>query len=147
MDANTPLVCCGEKMVEFKWDSSLEIGHLIIDAQHKELVELFATLMSAFRLGKPTDELEDALNFLCTYTVNHFNTEEIFTQSVHLKDFDRHKGLHEAFKKTVAQLVDQFKNEGPTTDLAILLNIKIGEWLITHIRQEDAKIKPYLAKG
>ena len=144
IETKAPIVCCGDKMVEFRWDDSLEIGNQIVDAQHKELVDMFANLITDFYSEKPTYELEQALNFLDAYTVNHFNTEEQLTQSLQFKEFEKHKGMHETLKKTVAELIGKFQREGPSGSLAMELNTKIGDWLLVHIRREDAKIKPYL---
>jgi hemerythrin-like metal-binding protein len=125
------------------WNEELEVGLEIIDTQHKELIERFNTLMNACSAGKGRDELESSLDFLRDYTVQHFSDEEALQRKINFPEFERHKGLHEGFKVTVANLVTQFKNEGPSSALVVKLSTDVGDWLIKHIKREDVKVASY----
>ena len=128
----------------YKWDSSFEIGDKTVDAQHKEFIEKFDSLLTDLALERPTNELENALDFLCHYTEEHFAAEEALMRQVNLPDYENHKIHHEFFKATAAKLTEQFKRDGLSEELSIQLRLQIGDWLITHIKGEDSKIKDYL---
>ena len=131
----------------FKWVSSLEIGNAKIDQQHKQLVEMFNSMISACTTGKGRTELQGSLNFLIEYTVKHFNDEEALQKQVGFPDCTRHKKLHEDFKATALGFAEQLKKEGPSLHLVSKLNTTIGHWLKSHIKHEDAKISPYIKKA
>ena len=125
------------------WSEELEVGIETMDAQHKELIEKFNTLMSACDAGKGQEELESALNFLCDYTVKHFSDEEALQHQIDYPEFSRHKELHDNFKVTVANLAAQFKQDGPSSAILDRFSIDVGEWLIKHIKREDTKVASY----
>jgi hemerythrin len=128
------------------WSKELEIGIETVDMQHKELIERFNALMSACAAGRGHAELENALNFLCDYTIKHFSDEESLQRRIGYPEFSRHKQLHEDFKVTVTNLVTQFKEEGPSLAIHARLCIDVGDWVIKHIKQEDLKIASYVKK-
>jgi hemerythrin len=99
--------------------------------------------MNACSARKGRDELESSLNFLCDYTVQHFSDEEALQRQINFPEYERHKRLHDGFKVTVANLVAQFKDEGPSSALVIKLSTDIGDWLIKHIKREDVKVASY----
>jgi len=126
------------------WSKELEIGNETIDMQHKKLIEKFNVLMSACADGRGRDELESSLDFLCEYTVQHFSDEEALQRKINYPEYEKHKQLHDDFKVRVTNLVDQFKQEGPSSAIVIRLSTDVGEWLIKHIKREDAKFASYL---
>ena len=126
------------------WDKKLEIGDQTIDTQHQQLVETFNALMNACAAGQGRDELENALNFLCEYTVKHFAEEEALQLQINYPEFSKHKQLHEDFKVRVTNLANQFKQEGPSFSILARLNIDVGDWLLKHIMHEDKKFAPYI---
>ena len=128
----------------YKWDSSLEIGDKTVDAQHKEMIDRFNNLLTDLALERPINELENALDFLCQYTVEHFAAEEALMRQINYPEYENQKIQHEFFKVTAAKLAEQFKREGLSEELSIQIRLQIGDWLITHIKGEDSKIKGYL---
>jgi len=128
------------------WSKELEVGEESIDSQHKEIIEMFNALMSACGAGRGKDELENALDFLCDYTVKHFSSEEMIQRQINYPDFSKHKQLHDDFKVRVTNLSNLFKQEGPSSVIVVKLSTDVGEWLLKHIRHEDKKLGPYLQK-
>jgi hemerythrin-like metal-binding protein len=129
----------------YEWNKSYEIGNPAIDAQHKQLVDMFNGLMSACTSRKGHEEIERALHFLVEYTVKHFADEEEWQKKINYPEYKKHKQLHADFCKTVAALFTQFRTEGASSGMVVKLNSSVGTWLINHIRQEDAKIRAFLA--
>ena len=50
---------------------------------------------------------------------------------------DAHKGKHEELRGTVANLVQDFEEEGETHSLEGAVETFLGNWLIAHIRDTD----------
>jgi hemerythrin len=105
---------------------------------------MFNDLITACSSGKGSAELEKSLGFLVDYTVKHFADEESWQSSVNYPEYQKHRQIHNDFKAKVTGLVAQFKKDGPTPVILVTLNSAVGEWLINHIRQEDAKIGSFV---
>ena len=123
-----------------KWDRNLEVGNPAIDAQHIQLIDMINSLLNACASGRGSDELERSLNFLIEYTVKHIADEEEWQIKIGFPDYKRHKGFHDAFKVKIGELAVQFKETGYSIIIVTQLNSAVGNWLIQHIRVEDAKI-------
>ncbi|MCL2500530.1 MAG: hemerythrin family protein [Defluviitaleaceae bacterium] len=133
-------------MAHYVWNTDLEIGEETIDAQHRWLVDTYNALMHNYNKGHGINELLTALTHLYDYTEKHFGYEESIQLRSGFPDYNRHKQLHDNFKKTALNLVEKVKAEGPSKEHAELLNATIGAWLIKHIKMEDSKIKNYMRK-
>ena len=133
----------------FVWSSDLETGDKVIDAQHKELVNMYNKLLlyCTTNLGKALDmsaEVTKSLDFLCSYTVKHFTGEETLQQKYGYPDLTRHKQLHEEFKLKAVKLSETFEKVGMSEQFISILHAQIGLWLVTHIQEEDTKMVKYI---
>jgi hemerythrin len=128
----------------FAWSPALETGNPIIDAQHKKLIEAINNLLDACQQGKGSNTAGPTLDFLISYTKRHFVDEEALQQKSNYPDIQNHRKLHESFLKTVNDLAADLKNNGPTPMLVTKLIRNVGDWLVSHIKQEDAKVAAHL---
>ena len=128
----------------FMWSKALEIGDSQIDEQHKELVNVTNGLLDACVNAKGEEGLLNAIGFLAEYAVKHFSAEEVLQQRVKYPGFADHKKLHDGFKATVADAMGQIKEKGVNILLITKTTTLVGNWLISHIKNEDLKIAPYL---
>ncbi len=131
-------------MAEFTKD--LETGNAMIDQQHRELIDAINKLLNACRNGKGRAEIINTARFMQSYTAKHFGDEEKLQMQSRYPEYAKHKGYHEAFKKTVAQLVAKVDANGPSVALVGELNSALAGWLINHIKVEDKKFAAYLNK-
>ena len=134
-------------MVE--WDDALNIGDEKTDSQHKELVRMYNELLTvcASENLSETDKnkkIEESLNFLCLYTVQHFADEEAMQLRCNYPGFEEHRAVHEEFKLKAFELCEKFKGWGYSYKFATILRTQIGNWLVSQIQEEDGKIAPYL---
>ncbi len=129
-------------MAEFTKD--LVTGNAMIDQQHRELIDAINKLLDACRNGKGRAEIINTARFMQSYTAKHFSDEEKLQMQSRYPEYTRHKGYHEAFKKTVAQLVTKVDINGPSVALVGELNSALAGWLINHIKVEDKKFAAYL---
>jgi hemerythrin len=126
------------------WTSDLETNDERIDSQHKELFRLTSDLIYSCVRGESYAMLGRALDFLAQYTVQHFADEEALQIQYNYPGYTAHKKLHEDFKKTVTNLIEQYKSDNLSVDLNSTLNSIVVRWLIQHIKHEDVKIAQHI---
>jgi hemerythrin len=126
------------------WNPALETGNPVIDAQHKELIKAINNLLDACQQGQAKDKAGPTLDFLISYTKKHFAEEESLQLRSNYPDFQNHRKLHESLLKTVSELAAEMKNSGPTPVLVNKLVRNVGDWLVSHIKKEDAKVAAHI---
>ena len=128
------------------WSDKYKLGNDKVDSQHYKLFEMVSNLVGACMDGSDIAKLRETLNFLVTYTVQHFNDEEALQLKYHYPEYIKHKKLHEDFKATVLELVKRFGDSGSPVELSNDVNKIVIRWLINHINIEDRKIGAYIKK-
>ena len=126
------------------WNDSLLIGVPQIDSQHRSLVDAINRLMEACNQGKGRSEIEDTLNFVVSYTQQHFKDEEHIQEKHGFPGAATHKWIHTQFIMQVGALVREFKTNGPSISLVGKLNKSLVEWVVNHIKTEDKKIGEHI---
>ena len=128
----------------YQWDSSLETGYEKVDNQHKQLVSALNNLLEASRSGKGDEAIMETLDFLTGYAIKHFADEERLQTDFSYPDYHNHKIIHDEFKKTVGELVNRVRNEGPTVNIINEVCNIIGAWLLNHIRGDDFRMATFV---
>ena len=85
-----------------------------------------------------------ALDFLIEYTDFHFNAEEASMQESGFPELPGHRERHAEFRRTLADLVRDFREEGATHSLADAVHTLLGNWLVRHIRGVDGRYGEFL---
>lgn len=138
----------GTVTVAYEFTKDLETGNRMIDQEHRELIQAINDLLAACGKGQGRAEVVKTAQFLQSYTNKHFSDEERLQIQSKYPAYSVHKKYHEAFKKTVTELVGQLSDTGPTVAIVGRINTALAGWLINHIKQEDKKFAAYLrAKG
>jgi hemerythrin len=128
----------------YAWTDDLATGNEAIDTQHKQLFKAINDLIDACFTGAGHEKLDPTVQFLVDYTEKHFADEEKLQQQCGYPEYSQHKKLHEGFDRTVVEIAEQLKKEGPTPALVRKVNSSLGGWLIHHIKDEDKKMAAYL---
>jgi len=115
----------------------LETGIPIIDAQHRELVDHVNSLITLGEKSNTKEEMEKTLDFLGSYAVNHFKTEEDFMEACVYPACYLHKGQHKIFVDRFVMYKKTFEAEGYSVDLSKEIHKFIVNWLINHIKVND----------
>ncbi|MDR1971348.1 MAG: hemerythrin family protein [Treponema sp.] len=132
----------------YTWDKDLEVGNQLIDTQHKQLIDALNAFLKASSEKKSNEELKKSLDFLNDYTIKHFYEEEQLQKKYEYPDYENHRKLHEALKKVVRDLQVQLIMKGPSESLFNDVKVKVGDWLIAHIKSQDTRIGAHLkSKG
>ncbi len=129
----------------YQLTKDLETGNALIDREHRELIDAINALLDSCSKGQGRNELEKTAQFLQSYTGKHFSDEEQLQRQNNYPEYVQHKRYHDAFKKTVADIVARLSANGPTIALVGEINTALAGWLINHIKREDKKLAAYLS--
>ena len=134
-------------MSNIAWSDKLSVGIDLIDTQHKSLIEKIAHLEDAIRTGQGPAEIIRVLDFLIDYTDYHFGTEEKNMRAFDYPELPAHIEKHTEFKTTLANLGDDFREEGATQGLADSIETLLMNWFVKHIQDVDNKFGAFLREN
>lgn len=115
------------------WSKEFEVGVELIDRQHRELIDRINKLMAAIREGRGREETSGLMRFLQEYVVEHFSAEERFMLRSHYADYVKHKEIHDTFIAELDVLLATVENCGIDSDLVVIVNQKVINWVVSHI--------------
>lgn len=130
----------------YQFTKDLETGNELIDNEHRQLFAAINKLLAACMTGRGRTEIEETLSFLNNYVNKHFSDEEGLQRKYRYPDYPNHKRYHEAFKKTVQNLVNEYQQKGASIDLVAKTNTSVAGWLLNHIKKEDVKVAAHIRK-
>ncbi|MBE7376176.1 bacteriohemerythrin [Pseudomonas lopnurensis] len=115
------------------WQSDLNTGIDVIDAQHRRIVEMINHLHSA-QMSQHSAELGEVLEELVDYTLSHFAFEEELMEEAGYPFTGAHKRVHQIFTRRVDEYRLRFR---AGEDVADELKSLLSRWLFNHIRNDD----------
>jgi hemerythrin len=133
-------------MAKSLWNDSLSVGVDTIDDQHKMLLKNLAELSEAVEGHSGPSEIAGTLDFLVDYTDFHFGTEEKHMEENDYPEYEQHLALHNQFKTTLANLGEDFQEEGATPALAEAINTLLINWFLKHIEVVDQKLGAFFTE-
>ncbi len=116
------------------WSNRFETGIPAIDTQHKQLFQSVNDLSDSLRRGDPKGEVSRVLDFLISYTVEHFRTEETWMKNHGFPGLEEHKVEHAKLVAEVSQLKQRF-DAGELMTMRV--TIFLANWLKQHINESD----------
>ena len=125
-----------------KWEEKYAVQHETIDAQHQTLFDKVNALYDAMMAGKGRDEMGRTLAFLRSYTVEHFQTEEILMQKSGYSGYLDHKAIHDDLTAKVLDLEAKFAQGNKVLGMEVMNFLK--DWLAHHISVEDKRLATHL---
>lgn len=120
------------------WNETYEGGIIIIDEQHRKLVDMLNALHDAMMIGQGAQIMGPLFNDLIDYTKYHFEYEEKWMQDNHYPNLSDHKLLHATLTNQVIEFKTAFESKKLTN--AVTTNNFLKHWLIDHILEEDFKV-------
>lgn len=130
--------------VAFAWRPDLSVGFDEIDSQHKELFARVNKLLEAASQGKGKEEVGKTIEYLGQYVVSHFGMEERHMTRGQYPELPSHKAQHVQFTSDFSALKKKFEAEGPSSQLTILIQRQVCDWLINHIGKTDKALGAFL---
>jgi hemerythrin len=115
-----------------------------IDAQHRELFARVGALLVAARTQRSREEVVRLLEFLGTYVVEHFASEERTMEAAGYPKYGGHRAEHLQFVKELSILRHELETEGPSHLFVIRVGNRVTEWLREHIYRTDRILADWL---
>lgn len=117
-----------------EWDSSLLIGHELIDSQHKHLFELFEELRCTSQGPGKEAACATCISQMMKYIETHFSDEESHMLRLGFSGLEAHMALHKEFIDKVNDYTNSCSSGYiPYADMVEFL----AKWLTEHIMVED----------
>jgi hemerythrin len=133
-----------ENDVIVSWQDSYSIGVALVDAQHKELINLTNALYGACKKGVEFSRpvFLKTIQGAVEYVGYHFSTEEKMMTRTHYPGYPEHKKQHEDFVRTVLQEVENFTGGGEFSPESFVFFLR--DWVLNHIARTDTKMGKFL---
>ena len=132
------------------WKDRYKLGVPRIDEQHKELfrrVGLFLqVLRSAVCWDEKLQQINEMLEFMKGYVVEHFHDEEEYQLSINYPGHEIHKQIHSDMVNYVQDVSRQFEQSDDNEELMQQFGGRLLAWLINHVAAEDQRIADYVRK-
>jgi len=129
-------------MTYFEWSSAIELGHPLIDAQHKQLLILAEAVVDPLLNSKHHQPGADELQALIDYARAHFAMEEGLMREAGYLDLAVHTNQHASLLtelRTYCSRVRHGQNTNPVGLVAFLWN-----WLVLHVDAADRQLVVWL---
>jgi len=132
------------------WKDNYELGVAVIDAQHKELFRRVESFLQVLRAEdsweKKIPKLNETLDFMKRYVVDHFRDEEEYQRSIRYPGYEAHKQIHTGMVDYVQEISRQYDRSNMNEPLMQQFGGRLLAWLINHVAAEDQLIANYAKK-
>ena len=127
-----------------EWREEFSIGVAEIDAQHRQLLEQMRRLSDRVRSGSH-GEVNEVLDFLGRYVVNHFRDEEHLMRDSHYPFLEQHVHEHRTFQTYCLKLREEIENgNSDPTYINFRIQLLLVDWLINHTTKTDRHLGCFL---
>lgn len=136
----------GEAGLVVHWDDSIAIGHPVIDEQHRNLFEQANGLVEAMGKADDYSQLNNLIEFLSDYVVEHFATEEKLMKDIDYPFLDLQVNQHRQFRNHFMSFKEEIK-KGLNIQRIFLLfraQILVIDWLVNHTTKADRHLGRFL---
>lgn len=120
------------------WDDSLSVGIDVIDEHHRYLFDLINDLYQVVINKRGAREVARLIKSLDAYAKIHFRSEEQMMNHYAFAGIDRQLHQHHAFEEKIAEFYEELHANPLVAQFDVLTYLR--DWLIHHIRVEDAKL-------
>lgn len=129
-------------MSYFEWNDNLSVHDVLIDQDHKTLINMVNELHDAAELEQDYLSLSKILTRLATYTLEHFQREEDLMQASAYPVFKAHREQHRKLLERVTDLKHELENA--RTLVALETAELLRFWLTSHILLSDKQFAEFL---
>ncbi|MBM7865486.1 bacteriohemerythrin [Heliobacterium gestii] len=122
-----------------EWTDKLSIGIGIIDDQHKKLVERVNAFVDAVEC-RDTRKIEETVNYLIGYTIQHFGAEELIMLRNGYSEFKRHREEHNWFINAIYDVNKELLDQGLSDERLSQVEEMLAGWIVNHIQVVDKRL-------
>lgn len=121
------------------WSDDLSVGIDVIDEHHRYLFDLVNDLHEVIAAKQGARDVARILNALSKYAQVHFRAEERMMEHYGYQALDQQKHQHHHFEERVKAFYNELHVNPLTAQFDILTYLR--DWLVKHIKVEDAKLQ------
>ncbi len=129
-------------MAVIAWKEIYATGIVVLDNEHRGLIEQIDLLYEAVRDKRGDEVIVDILTTLEKYTVDHFQHEEKLMAEYHFPGLEQHKVIHVNLIAEIQKFKQ--KNSDGAEELAKELLSFLRSWLMEHIMKVDKEYGAFL---
>jgi len=135
-------------MVVVVWDKDkYDVGVKAFNNHHKRLADIINLLHSISDSDNNINHITLVYKELLEYTKYHFSVEEKLMLKYKYENYQVQKLEHQRFIDFLLESYKKFEKDFYIIDLIELIDF-LGEWIISHILDEDQKYKEFFkSKG
>jgi hemerythrin-like metal-binding protein len=127
-----------------KWDAVLSVESAELDRQHKELMNLFNTVLCNCS-GRKSEErifFDNIIDVFINFLVKHFRTEERLLSGKNYAGYDKHLLEHTKILEKVSFIKQEIQN-GKWEMKLFILAITMKDMLLRHLNSCDISAREY----
>jgi len=124
----------------FVWTDALLTGVPMVDGQHQEYFRRVNAALVAADSPQREKDFRQALAFVQSYAMEHFDAEQGVMQFNGYPGYDGHLAQHQVFASRLDALTEALATEGFAPELGRRLNALLVDWFVRHIRTEDQRL-------
>ena len=125
------------------WDDSLDTGHARMDADHKELAELFNLLRDTVDSGKGKAACAAVLDDIIGHAQTHFELEQRLMTQQRYPKAEQHAAEHAMLIRQALDYRQSFDVDSAASRSALMRFPEV--WLAFHILFSDKELAAFLA--
>jgi len=125
------------------WEKKYEIGHELIDSQHRIFLMLVNKLTTTIEGGVTKEYLFRVVSELRKYADFHFISEENVMHACGYPGTKDHERIHANILTEISELCENVSHGRSTPDQVVVF---LKGWLFNHIALEDSHIAEYITE-
>jgi len=125
-----------------QWRDGLSVGHPMIDADHRVLVDMLNALLESLLDNQSNEILASSLDGLMDYARSHFAREEAEMRASAYPDSAAHFREHGEFNRQIGVFKARFDAGDTMLTLGVMKFLR--NWLTDHILTVDKRLAGYL---
>ena len=123
------------KISTFEWNTRYQLDISSMDEEHRILIGKMNDFLSSLNQNN-LNQIVQNFNNLATYTIQHFEDEEAYMQSINFPYFEAHKAIHQDL---IAKVVAYGENLKKGKVEKQMISNFLKNWLALHIVGQDRK--------
>ena len=131
-----------EKLEKIIWKDSFSVQHGRLDRQHKKIIQLINQMIDRHNEKVDSEFISETLTSIREYSEQHLAFEEDLLEKCHYNDLEKHKTLHQDYRKTVVRFCMDVMNSHTSTPTEILTFL--NKWWTYHILHCDHQYIPFI---
>lgn len=131
-----------------EWNARYSVGVESIDNAHKEIFSIVNRLHKAMRTGGNSKwTASEAIKYLKSYTLKHFQDEEAYMLLIGFRDYENHKIVHDGMRDKIIPRLSSYLEVSDYSDESVESFLTICEkWLHKHILGQDRELLKYAVR-